>query len=395
MRHRVYGHVLPTRVQAKLSAWDMLKDYAGPVRGHKVNESELRIDYPGGHRVQLFGGDEPDKLRGPGFSGLSFDEFGLQRPNIFSEVMSKNLADHLGYAIFGGTIKGKNQLYKTYEAAKNNPEWFALWQDIEQSLKTEDDATILMLRQAMYDDQKFIAQGLMSQEEYDQEWFLSVDAAIKGAYYAKQIAEARRQKRIGRVPYDPAVPVHDVWDLGAGENLSVGLIQRVAREVHLIEYLEGTDADGIQSMIALLQRRPYVYGKHLAPHDIKAKELTTGKTREETAKALGWPFTIVPDIGVDDGINAGRMLWARLWVDEEKCEPFLNAIGLYRRQWFERLGMFGPDPVHDFTSHPADMFRYAAVGEHLMTSERPRSPARGTPAPTTGRGPNSDLAWMG
>ena len=92
--------------------------YAAPIPGCKINESELLIKYPRGHKLQLFGADDPDALRGPAFSGLSFDEYSQQPRNIFSEVLSKALADHLGYAIFLGTIKGKDHLYQTHAAAK-------------------------------------------------------------------------------------------------------------------------------------------------------------------------------------------------------------------------------------------------------------------------------------
>src|SRR5262245_15692115 len=391
LRSRVYGHVLPTRVQAKLAAWDHLKYYARTIKGAEPNESELRIDYPGGHRVQLFGGDEPDKLRGPAFSGLSLDEFGMQRPNLFSEVLSKNLADHLGYCIFAGTIKGKNQLFRTWKAAQGADEWFTIWQDIKQSLATEDDASILMLQQAMLDDQMLIHKGLMTQEEYDQEWFLSTEAAIKGAYYAKQIAAARREGRIRSVPYDPALPVFDVWDLGTGGNLSVGCFQRIMRELLFIDYLEGADGDGIPQMVKTLQLKPYVYGKHFAPFDIKTKDLSTGKTRLETAKNLGWPFEIVPDISVDDGINAGKLAFARLYIDEEHCAPWLEMIGHYRRPWDDKLGVFGPNPVHDFASHPADMWRYAAIIEEKMTNERRHKKPQGRKVVS---GPNAGLGWM-
>lgn len=128
------------------------------------------------------------------------------------------------------------------------------------------------------------------------------------------------------------------------------MFQRVGREAHLIEYLAGAESDGIPRMIATLQPKPYVYGKHVAPHDIRATDLSTGKTRWQTAQALGWPFQIVPDLSVEDGINAGRPMFARLWVDEITCAPWAEAITLYRREWHERLGILGDRPVHDFAS---------------------------------------------
>jgi phage terminase large subunit len=376
LRERKYGHILPLLKQAKSVAWGPLKYISRDIPGAKPNETDLSITYPNGSVVRLFGADNPDSFRGMPFSGVSYDEYSQHPPSIHGEVVSKALADHLGYGIFAGTIKGKNQLYRAYEAAKTHADWFALWQDVDVSLATEEGATITAIRRAMQDDLEQIKMGLMTQEEYDQEWFLSPTAAIKGAYYGKLLAAAIREKRVGFVPYDPALKVHDVWDLGKGQNMAVGLFQRFGREVRKIDFLQGNASDGIPDLIRELQRKPYVYGKHLAPHDIAATDLSTGKTRAATAKALGWEFTTVPDIGLDDGINAGKLMFPRLWIDEQKCEAFLDAIGQYKEHWDEKRGVFTGVPEHNWASHPADMYRYAAVAEELMTNDKPRTPAK-------------------
>jgi phage terminase large subunit len=390
LQHRQYGHILPLLGQAKSVAWEPLKRIAAVVPGAKPNESELSIKYPRQEKfpnkvqiglvgpltpdsqsttVRLFGADNPDGFRGLPFSGVSYDEYSQHPPNIHGEVVSKALADHLGYGVFEGTIKGKNQLFRTYQAAKDDPEWFALWQDVDKTLATEEGGTITAIRRAMQDDLKQIASGLMLQSEYDQEWFLSPSAAIKGAYYGKLLEQAIKEKRVGRVPYDPAMRVHDVWDLGKGPRMSVGMFQRFGRTVQMIDYHQGTESDGIPQVIAELQKKPYVWGKHFAPHDVRATDLGTGKTRLETARKLNWPFQVVREISVDDGINAGRLLFPRLWIDENKCQQFLDAIGEYKQEWDEKKGMFRDVPYHNWASHPADMYRYAAVVEDQMTNE--------------------------
>ena len=241
LRGRFYAHILPTYRQAKLTTWDMAKYFAAPIPGVTFNEAELRIDYPNGSKLQLFGSDKPDRLRGLAFSGVSFDEYGMHPPNVFSEVVSKALADHLGYAIFAGTIKGRNQLYQTYDALKDDPSAFTVWQDINESLNTEEDASTLMLSQAMTDDRELITKGLMTQEEFDQEWLLSTDAAIKGSYYTAQLAAAREDGRITRVPYDPALPVDTDWDLGVGDATAIWFSQSLRTgEVRLIDYYENS-----------------------------------------------------------------------------------------------------------------------------------------------------------
>lgn len=387
-QHRQYGHILPMLGQAKSVAWEPLKRIAAVVPGATPNESELSIKYrrqvkaktvpmagalnPDANisTVRLFGADNPDAFRGLPFSGVAYDEYSQQPPNIHGEVVSKALADHLGYGIFEGTIKGKNQLYRTYEAAKNDPEWFALWQDVDRTLATEEGATITAIRRSMQDDLRQIEMGLMLQSEYDQEWYLSPSAAIKGAYYGKLLEDAIKAKRVGVVPYDPALLVYDVWDLGKGPRMSVGMFQRFGRSIQMIDYHQGTENDGIPQIVATLKQRPYVWGKHFAPHDIRSTEIGTGKTRLETAEGLRWPFEIVPSMNVDDGINAGRLLFPRLWIDEVKCQQFIDAIGQYRQEWDEKRGMFRDTPLHDWTSHPADMYRYAAVVEDQMTNDR-------------------------
>lgn len=411
LQYRQYGHILPMLGQAKSVAWEPLKRIASVVPGATPNESELSIKYrrqakqdrksmavsgplnPDANTstVRLFGADNPDAFRGLPFSGVAYDEYSQQPPNIHGEVVSKALADHLGYGVFEGTIKGKNQLYRTYEAAKHDPEWFALWQDVDVTLATEEGGTITAIRRSMQDDLKQIDMGLMLQSEYDQEWYLSPSAAIKGAYYGKLLEEAIKAKRVGAVPYDPALNVHDVWDLGKGPRMSVGMFQRFGRSLQMIDYHQGIESDGIPQVIAELKKRPYVWGKHFAPHDVRATDLGTGKSRLETAKALGWHFEVVPEIGVDNGISAGRLLFPRIWIDEVKCQQFIDAIGQYRQEWDEKRGMFRDLPLHDWTSHPADMYRYAAVIEEQMTNDKPKPPRQYTSSPAS----SGQNGWMG
>ena len=379
---RHYGHIMPARNQAKGVAWDKLKYYAALVPGVKFNESELLVRYPTGHKLQLFGADDPDSFRGLAFSGLSFDEFSQQPANIFSEVLSKALGDHLGYAIFAGTIKGRDHLYKTYKTSVDRPEWFTLWQDIDRSIATEDGVTIKLLEQAMADDRSLIAQGLMTQEEYDQEWYLSDEAAIKGQWYQDQLRAAKKEGRITRVPYDPALPVDTDWDLGIDDSMSIWFSQSLAGgEVRLIDFYQAS-GEGFPHFVKVLAERGYTYGRHWAPHDIKVRELGTGKSRFETAGKLGLKFEICPSIDVLDGIQAARLLFARCWFDEKKCEAGVNALRHYRKRFNASLQEFTSTPLHDWSSHGADAFRYLAVRHKTPTKPADAKPVQAVRPPS-------------
>jgi phage terminase large subunit len=366
-----YAFIAPTYKQAKRIAWEILKDIARPIPGTEANEAELTMKYPNGSKIFLAGSENVDALRGIPLWGGGQDESSQQPSNLFTEVISKCLADHLGYWIWAGTPKGKNGFYKTYQVALKNPEHYSVvFRTIDDSLRDEQGETIDNLRKALEDDRRLVEIGEMTQEEFDQEWYCSFEAAIKGAYYAKQIAKARVDGRIKKVPYDPAIPVHTVTDLGIGKNLATGFYQKPSgKEVHMIDFWQGTEKDGIPEMAKMLQGKPYIYGKHFAPHDIKATEQGTGKTKLETAKTLGIKFLVVQGLKVDDGINAGRLMFARLWVDEEKCEYWLDAISQYHQEWDETRGMFVERPYHDWTSHPADVHRYASIIEDKMSNE--------------------------
>lgn len=366
-----YAFIAPTYKQAKRIAWEILKVISIMIPEIEYNEAELTVKYPNGSKIFLAGSESVDSLRGIPLWGGGQDESSQQPSNLFTEVISKCLADHLGYWIWGGTPKGKNQFFKTYQTGLKNPEEYTvIYKTIDDTLKDEVGETVENLKQALEDDRKLVALGEMTQEEFDQEWYCSFEAAIKGAYYAKQLAEARKSGRVKTVPHDPQFPVFDVWDLGVGQNLAVGLYQHIVNEVRMIDYWEGSNSDGIPQAIKALKEKPYLYGKHFAPHDIRGTESGTGKTRLETAKGLGWNFEIVPMLKVDDGINAGKLFFARLWIDEKNCEHWLDAISQYRQEWDEDKGMFLEKPRHDWTSHPADVHRYAAVIEKEMVNEQ-------------------------
>jgi len=197
------------------------------------------------------------------------------------------------------------------------------------------------------------------------------EAVAEGTFYGETIGLMEINGRIGVVPFDRALKVHTVWDLGVGKNLVVGFYQRDTVNNHLkkIDYLEGEGSDGLPEMIAKVLKKNYVYGKHFAPHDIETTDIGTGKTRLEIARGLGINFTLVPDQSLEDGINAGQVTLDHLWVDKENCKAWIKAMKNYGREWDEKRGMYKDEPLHNWASHGADEWRYAALCEKQMTNE--------------------------
>jgi hypothetical protein len=169
------------------------------------------------------------------------------------------------------------------------------------------------------------------------------------------------------------LPVHTFWDLGIGDSTAIGFVQQVGAQIHAIDYYEAS-GEGLSHYARVLQDRGYVYGRHYAPHDIQVRELGSGRSRIETAAALGLKLEIAPNVPLEDGIHAARMLLPRMWFDEKKCARWLDALANYRWAENKQLNELRSTPVHDWSSHAADMTRYLAVSlEEIKAKRKPET----------------------
>jgi hypothetical protein len=343
-----FAYVAPFYRQAKAIVWDYLKHFARGIEGARFHETELRCDLPNGARISLYGADDPDSLRGLYFDGVVLDEFAQMDPRVWGEVIRPALADREGWATFIGTPMGRNAFWRMYEQARTAPGWRAAL------FRASATGVIPAAELAA-------AKSTMSEEEYMQEFECSFDAAIRGAYYAKEMAAAEASGRIGRVAYEPRLPVHTAWDLGVGDATAIWFYQLAGREIRLIDYYENAGC-GLDHYARELQQRGYVYGEHILPHDARVQELGSGKTRVETLTALGFRPRVLDGHKREDGIGAVRLLLARCWFDAETCARGLETLRHYRCEWDPRLQAFRSQPRHDWASHGADAFRYLAMG---------------------------------
>lgn len=350
-----FAYVAPQHNQAKDIAWGYVKQFAQVVPGVEFNESELRADFPNGARIRLYGADNPDRLRGIYLDGVVLDEYADMRPSVWGEIVRPLLTDRQGWAIFIGTPKGKNAFWEVWDRAQRQDDWYAL------NLKASETGLI--------DESELAdAKRQMSEDQYAQEFECSFEAAIQGAYYGVQMRKAEEEKRILRLPHEPASETFTAWDLGIGDSTAIWFAQSVGREIRVIDYYEASGV-GIDHYVRVLKDKPYTYGIHFLPHDADASELGTGKSIRETLASLGVRHTeIVPKLPVDDGINAVRLLLPRCWFDAEKCRDGIEALRQYRKEYDEKLKTFKLRPLHDWASHGADAFRYLAVSVDRMSA---------------------------
>ena len=343
------AYVAPYFRQAKDVAWSYLKEFTRNIPGRVVNESELRVDLPNGGRVRLYGADNPDALRGLYLDGIVLDEFADMRPRFLPEVVRPALSDRRGSLTLIGTPKGHNEFFDRWEAAQSDPEWFTMM------LKASETGIVDA-------EELESARKMMSEAQYAQEYECSFEAAIEGAYYGLLLEAAQTQGRIAQVPHNPSLPVFTAWDLGVGDDTSIWFAQRSGGWLHIIDHY-ASNGQPASHYVDVLRAKPYTYANHFLPHDAENREWTNGKSRLDTLKTLGLQdCKVIPRMAVDDGINAVRLLLPICRFDADKCKAGLEALRQYRREYDENKRVFKPSPLHDWTSHDADAFRYLACG---------------------------------
>lgn len=349
------GYIAPLYRQAKEIAWDYLQHYSVVIPGIKFNQNELKAEFPNGSRITLLGADNPDSLRGPYWDAAVFDEYAQIRPRVFPEIIRPALVDRKGWAIFIGTPMGHNHFFDLWNDATKDPENWAAMMYKASKTNILDPSELAQARKEM------------SPEQYEQEFECSFEAAIVGAYYGPMMQDAADSKRITTVPYDPILPVHTSWDLGVDDATVIWFFQvSPGGEIRLIDYHE-ENGKGLDYYVGFLKSKPYIYGKHLGPHDIKVREFSSGRSRIEFAQSLGINFDVVPNIPVADGIQAVRSIIPRCWFDEKKCDKGIQALKTYRKEYSEKLSTFRDSALHDWASHGADAFRILAVGMDMVS----------------------------
>ena len=362
-----FAYIAPFRDQAKRVAWDYLKHYSRPLWSGGPNESELTCTLLGERKISLFGADNADSLRGIYLDGADLDEFGDFKPGVWGNVIRPALADRKGWASFGGTPKGRNEFWQIREIARQNPaEWFLL--EMRASESGILDA-----------DELSAARKQLTPDQYAQEFECDFSAALAGAYFGREMVVAEREGRITAVALDDVIPVHTAWDIGYRDDTAIWFYQVVRDEIHVIDY-HASSGQTIEHYTKLVADKGYRYGQHWLPHDARAKTLASGGKSVIEQLAAGLDFkklAIVPNLDVQDGIQAVRRALAQTWFDEAKCYEGLEALRQYQREYDEEKKAFREKPRHDWTSHPADAFRMLAVAwqnepEIVKKPEAPR-----------------------
>jgi phage terminase large subunit len=351
----VYFYIFPTYSQAKKVIWDSITnsgqkflDYIPSELIVSKNSQEMKITLINSSIIQLVGSDNIDSLVGTNPQGCVFSEYALQSPLAY-QFLKPILTVNRGWALFISTPRGKNHFWELYNIAMHSPDWFCY------KLTVEDTNHV-----PLYEIQKEIEEGILSEDLVRQEYYCDFTMGVEGAYYAKYLDRMRLKGQIGMVPWEPGFKVNVAIDIGVRDSTTLIFFQVIGQTIRIIDCYEKSK-EGLEHYVKVIQQKEYIYNKFIAPHDIKVREFGTGMTRLEKAKQLGINFTVAPDIGVEDGIEAVRSSLPKIWIDEKQCAPLIKALENYRQEFDVKKKVYKSQPLHDWSSHFADAMRYLCI----------------------------------
>lgn len=371
-----YWHMLPEYAQCRKAIWTAVDPITGVRRidqafPHEIrenfNEAEMFIRFKNGSTWQMVGSDRYNSLVGAGVAGVCFSEFALANPSAWGYIRPMVEANN-GWAAFISTPRGRNHMKDIYDMATRVPTWFA------ERLSVHDTGA---LTAQQIDEARAEYVALFGQDignaQFEQEYEVSFNAAILGAFYAREMVAVRNEGRI-----DPALtaadgPVHRAWDIGVRDDTTIWWFQVVGGQIFVLDCYS-TSGVGVDHYAEIIEQRRKSYGwqdgDDWVPHDAKVKEWGTGKTRVETMQSYGLKPRVVPNAGLLDGINAARLTLPRC-VFHDRCEGGIAALEQYKREWDDDKKTFKASPLHDWTSHYSDAFRYLALAWREMTPAKP------------------------
>lgn len=381
-------HMLPEYSQARKAIWAAVNPHTGKRRideafphviRQNTNEQEMFIRFKNGSTWQVVGSDNYDRLVGVSVAGIVFSEWALAKPAAWA-YLSPVVAENQGYALFITTPRGRNHALKTLEMARKSPDWFA-------EVSTVNDSQSLSLEIIEQQRKEYIA--LYGEDAgnslIEQEFYCSFEAALLGAFYAKEMSAADREGRICVVEPHEGLPVHTAWDLGIDDAMAIIDWQIVAGQVRILNYEEGHGyAIPYYAARAHARREGYgcPQGVDWVPHDAKQREMTSSghdgraKQRLEVMIECGMKPKVIANHAIADGISAVRQVLPKCWFHETRAAGLTDALRAYQTEWDEDARVFKKTALHNWASHGADAKRTLAMAYRELRALPEQEPGK-------------------
>lgn len=373
-----YWHCLPEYEQARKAIWTAVNPHTGKRRIDEAFPPEIRetkdeqqmfIRFKNGSTWQVIGSDRYNSLVGAGIAGVTFSEWALANPSSWGFIRPM-IEENGGWATFITTPRGRNHALSLYELGQRNKDWFAELSTIRDTgaLSAEQIHETIEEYKAIYGEDIGLAQ-------FEQEYLCSFNAAILGAFYAREMLALRSDGRIRDFEPIEGKAVHTAWDIGVRDDTSIWWFQVIGTVPHIIDCYTASGV-GVDHYAEICHSKPWKRGVDFVPHDAKVREWGTGRTRFETMVAHKLNPFVVPDATKMDGIQAARTTLKQAVFHPRTEEKGVAALEQYRREWDDEKKTFRASEVRDWTTHLADAFRYLSLAWRIVpvitVQEKPR-----------------------
>lgn len=362
----IYYYLFPHFSQGRKILWDggdkagfrFLNHIPKELIDGNINSTEMKLRLKSGSLIQIIGTNNMDSIVGTNPIGCVFSEYSLQDPNAWT-LIRPILRENGGWAVFNFTPRGANHAKELLDMAEKRDDWFT------QVLTVEDTKAI-----SAADIQKERDEG-MSEDMIQQEYYCSFTLGVEGSYYSRYIQQAKDEERIGYVPYNKQMRVNTAWDIGYGDSCAIVFFQVVGDAIRIIDYYEN-NGEGLPHYAEKIFKKPYLYDRHFAPHDIDSHAFSSGMSAKEVGYTLGINFVTLPTlkIRVEEGIEAVRGLFPRFYIDQNNCKHLIKCLENYRKEYDADREVYKEKPRHDKFSHGSDAIRYMAIGVKMYLNSK-------------------------
>ena len=313
------------------------------------NQQEMKITLINGSIIIMIGSDNAaQRIVGMAAKGIVISEAALANP-LGMSYLQPMISSSNGFYLLISTPRGHNRFWELYNTAKRASDWYT-------SKLTVDDTQHVPIERIEAD----IRSGIMSRELAQQEWWTSFSSQNQGSYYGKYVDKMILNDQFTVVPYEPSIQVYCAMDLGMNDMFTLIFAQIAGPVVRIIDYFED-HSQGLEYYANIIKQKEYGIVKIIAPHDIKVRELTTGISRLEKLRSLGFEVVVAPKLLINDGIEAVRTMLPRTFIDAKKCDKLINAIENYTKDYDEVNQVYRNKPCHNRHSHANDGLRYLAT----------------------------------
>lgn len=214
-------------------------------------------------------------------------------------------------------------------------------------------------------------------DQYDHIWEGGYASIQAGSYYAKHLAQAKAEGRIGRVAADPLMTLRAFVDIGGtgarADAFSMWIAQFVGQEIRVLDYYEAV-GQPLAAHLEWMRKKGYVPERCqiTLPHDGATQDKVFAVSYESALRQVGYTVTVVPNQGrgaASARIEATRRLFPQIWFNGESTQPGIDALGWYHEKRDEAR-QIGLGPEHDWSSHAADAFGLMCITHRPPSSQK-------------------------